>query len=327
MTSAKRPPTSNRGAEIRPQMVEEVSEASLTVHVDYVQVTFPRTGRFVVADLLGPWLPGEWMPAERGWLGYEMQLVGFGGARVLSSSRRPEVHVVIPGKACSALANEDMASLLGCVRERGGKVTRIDLAGDDFERVAEPVALREAVARGELVTHARTVDFYEALRGGGATLYVGAPSSRQRLRVYDKRAESDGEIDSVRWEIQAREEAAESLMAQLLDAGSPENWGLVWAGRLLAVADFREEGNESEQRVRTTWFSRLVGLAEKLSAYGPKAPRTLAQVVDWLFRQCAPSLATVVTAMGGDLEFLYELVRNGEARMGVRHRLLLNQRT
>lgn len=324
MTTAKRPPISDRGAEIRPP--ENGDEGFLSVHVDYVQVTFAATAAATVAEMLSTWLPGDWMQADRGWLGYESQLIGFGGARVLSSVRRPEVHVVIPGVACSALPNEVMAELLLGAANAGGKFTRADLAADDFARVAEPFEVRQAiVVNNELVSHARKVNFFESLRGDdGTTVYVGAPASRQRLRIYDKRAESDGEVDSVRWEIQAREEAAETLIAQLIAAPVAE-WGAVWAGRLVAVADFRVAGSETEERERVGWFQRLVGLAEKLGAYGPVPPRTLEQIRNWLVRQCAPSVATVITAFGGDTEFLFELVREGVARMGPRHRLLLNQ--
>lgn len=318
-------PTTDRGAHIR-SLNEQETEV-LKVHVDYLQVTFPNTTATTVADLLGTWLPGDWAQAERGWLGYESQLVGFGGARVLSSVRRPEVHAVIPGVACSGLANEVMYDLLlGCANA-GGKFTRVDLAGDDFVRVVEPLEVRAAIVhRDELVSHAHKVNLLEALRGDdGTTVYVGAPASRQRLRIYDKTAESGGAIDAVRWEIQAREQAAETLAAQLVAAGSVGNWGAVWAGRLVAVADFREPGAETEQRERVAWFRRLVGLAEKLGAYEPVPPRTLEQVRSWLIRQCAPSVATVITAVQGDTEFLFELVREGVARMGPRHRLLLNQ--
>lgn len=87
----------------------------------------------------------------------------------------------------------------------------------------------------------------------GATVYLGAPSSRQRLRVYDKYKESQGKTNSIRWELQCREQAAESMLHQLAEAG--DGWPIAARNRLVAFIDFREAGTEShtDRRPRLKW--------------------------------------------------------------------------
>ena len=63
---------------------------------------------------------------------------------------------------------------------------------------------------------------------GGCTLYVGAPRSERRLRLYDKCAESEGRYPkgTWRWEIICRHEAAEAL-ARLLESSEDETEALL----------------------------------------------------------------------------------------------------
>jgi DNA relaxase NicK len=59
-------------------------------------------------------------------------------------------------------------------------------------------------------------------RPSGSTLYVGAPSSASRLRLYDKAAESQGvyPLGTWRYEYQARSGVAGSVASGLADRGS-----------------------------------------------------------------------------------------------------------
>ena len=71
------------------------------------------------------------------------------------------------------------------------------------------------------------------------------------------------------------------------------------------------------------WFAGLVGDAAKARVYDPKPPRTVEEVKAWIDKQVAPSLAAVVAASGGDMDYMSHLVVTGRSRWKGKHRALL----
>ena len=210
----------------------------------------------------------------------------------------------------------------------GGKASRCDVNMDDYRRVIEPAAALAEIKGPNAVTHARA---WLEQHGGdvgseqmtGITVYVGAPSSRQRLRIYDKGLESDGELDCVRWEVQARKQAAETLVQQL----AVGDWPTVIRARLMAFIDFRDVDSHGdvEKRVRLPWWEKLMLGVKKGRVYLPKPIKTIEQVHSWLRDSIGPSLALVMAAFDGDLGFVTSIVDYGRVRWKPRHLAMLAQ--
>jgi len=173
----------------------------LSVGLHWMQFTMP--GTISQADTLAELnfcLPGSFEPATTGMLGYELHAVGTGGSHLLASERRPEHHVILPGKWLDSVATIPAMRLLSWITDNKGHLTRLDMAGDDSDKRVRRAALAEMVNQGCLVTHFKTVALHNNILGGkGNTMYVGAASSDRRLRIYDKDYESFGKTDSVRW--------------------------------------------------------------------------------------------------------------------------------
>jgi hypothetical protein len=255
--------------------------------------------------------------------GYTESYLGPGGIRILFTPERTDVHLVVPGAWLNASGTVGQRTVLEYLSSVSASFTRVDLQLTDEKAVATPRRVWDAMECGEGVTRVRKWSWMEA--GGestGSSVYVGSTKSQQRLLVYDKEAESHGEVRGVRWEFRARDEAAESLAAQLLDA---EDWGSIWAGRLLGFIDFRAvtETANSGRRPRLDWFEELVAGAVKMRGYPARPLRTLDDVRKWLLQQVAPSLAVVVMAAGGDLTPLIELASHGQTRIRGTHRAIL----
>lgn len=258
-----------------------------------------------------------------GLMGYSDSLLGVGGIRLLFAPGRQDVHLIVPGAFLSMVGSAGQREVLDYLVTHEATFTRIDLQLTDEREVASPRQVYDALNAGEAVTRAQYWEWIESLRlNPGTSVYVGSKTSMQRLVVYDKTAESDGQIRGVRWELRCRKQAAETLAPQL---HASESWGEVWAGRLLGFIDFRELNGDtnSARRPRLRWFEELVQGAEKMRGYPPKPIRTLDDVRAWLLRQVAPSLATVVLAEGGDIDPLLRLVQNGAPRMRAIHRAML----
>jgi len=301
----------------------------VVVGVDWVSVTFPGDldRVLLVASLALGCEAGDWVELEHGSYGYRRGLVGPGGAKVWwDAPGRDDVHVSLPGQACGVVGQDRLKNYLRQVTAAGGKATRLDLAMDDYERVVSPGDVLKALQGPDRVTHARDYLTQQGGRVGsseltGATVYLGAPSSRQRLRVYDKCLESGGKMDCVRWELQSRKEAAETMVQVLAD----QDWGQVMASRLVGFVDFREAAahSETEKRPRMSWFQELVGLVEKASAYLPKPVRTVDEAVEWLARAVGPTLAVAMQFWQGDLGPLSKIIRDGRENWKPKHKAML----
>jgi hypothetical protein len=295
---------------------EAGNSGGFEVKVDWLQFSvMGKSADDVEADMVG-FLPNGFVEVEAGFAGYEFQRVS-GPVRLLYSKRRPEVHVIFTGEGCDMLGGQEMQRLISYVRENGHP-SRVDLAGDDFNRVVSPADVRDAYKAGEVVSHAERWRFMENDKGG-TTFYLGSPSSRQQLRVYDKEVESAGVTASTRWELQARDDAAETLVMQL----ASEPWGDVFAGRLVQFVDFRDRGADGTvtRCPRVPWFETLVGQAKKALAYLPKPPRTVGEVEEWFRKYCAPMAAVLLKVGGGD--WLVDMMEDGRQRWRGRHRVLV----
>lgn len=318
------PPSSNTGAENRKRVVNGPDGKVL---VDWFAFTLREMAAEDVRDVVEGYIgePLLLRPGGRDW--YERCAVSPSGAFVCwnETGRMAEmgVHVELPGKACGVLDEAQTRGLAAYVVAKRGKFSRIDLAHDDYAWVRSPGEVHAACKSAEAVTRAQNFDLVQSTRAGveGVTLYVGARGGRQMLRVYDKNAESGGEIDAVRWELESRQEAADTLGRQLVLG----NWGALWARRVSSFIDFRDPDSsaEVERRTRLDWFSRLVGAAERASAYPARALMTMARVERWFAKQVAPMAAVLLQHYGGSVDQIESLIVAGRRKWGRRHVALL----
>jgi len=297
---------------------------SVTVHPSEDRPISVDQVQLAVTVALGAGL-GDWVQLEYGRWGYRKGMVGPGKAEIFwEAPGRGDVHFSLPGKACQLAGEDRVRHLLVFAIAYGGKATRADINLDDYGREVAPAEVLDAIQGPDVVTHARKWLIQQGGQVGsreltGATAYLGQPSSRQRLRTYDKGLESGGEMDCVRWELQSRHEAADSLIRLLADPA--KKWSEVVVSRLVSFVDFRNASahSEVEKRPRLPWYERLIRGAEKASAYPVKAARTAFEVVDWLDHAIAPSLAVAMEVFKGDLSEFVGLMNRGRSRWKPRH--------
>jgi len=305
---------------------EDLPDSDLSGHFAFEHGEFLKDAQLAASLALGC-ESGDWTETASGFYGYQKGLVGPGGARFWwDAPGRDDCHIRFPGQACQIAGQVRLVHFLRYSEEHRGRATRCDIAIDDYRRVVSPGQVLEAIQGPDVVTHAKK---WLTQVGGnvgskektGVTEYLGSPTSRQRLRVYDKGLESGGELDCVRWELESRKEAAETMAAAL----AHKDWGQVMTSRLVGFVDFRDSGSHSEveNRDRLGWFQELVGMAQKASAYLPKVPRTIEEVVDWVDRAVGPTLAVAMKFWQGDLAPLSGILRNGESRWKPKHRAMV----
>lgn len=129
---------------------------------------------------------------------------------------------------------DGVARAIRTVDVEGRSIARLDLqatlpyaGADELIQKLEPSGRYQAVR-------------YHAVNRRGHTLYVGAPSSAARLRVYNKTAEAgivapDGS-ELVRYELQCRDKYADAAYRALL-AGAEDEYFMHWLRKMLRDTD------------------------------------------------------------------------------------------
>lgn len=194
-------------------MLQQPMLSQVEVGVDWVTATWSRgaEGDTKLARLYG-W---QLRVASEGNDRKPQSILGYEGWRCggIFAGTRHDSHMMV---VSSSQAHElwEMPGLLDDV-----KFTRLDLQvtawpvnpmestwAKDFARVAE------TVNRELPKTRRRTITLYQDNKGG-ATVYVGAPSSDERLCVYDKGAESEDEryAGAIRYEYRSKGSCADRV--------------------------------------------------------------------------------------------------------------------
>jgi phage replication initiation protein len=183
----------------------------MAVSIDWLGWTFFPKGSDWIGELsreLVGLFGVEGWERKGGWQGYECSarvdgaIVAWGGA-----AQRGSVHVELPGSVCQSV--RDWGAVAKWLTEVEARITRVDIAGDDYfgERVNVEWAIAQFHAGG-FVTQgrppaARLVD--DLGSGSGRTLYVGRRENGKLCRVYEKGKELGDRLSTwVRFEVEWR---------------------------------------------------------------------------------------------------------------------------
>ncbi len=295
-----------------PHGLDPDAEAPVVVRVDWFSFTVREASRSAleraVSEALGcgrdAW--GDAGPRQR----YEMSREGPCGSFIAFSRGRPDLHVRLPGKACGRADQESLRRLFAWAKANNGKPTRIDLAIDDMQERCGPRFVKEQfegpTRRSRVKYSCLTV---KSTRDGdriGESLHLGSMSSTRCLNVYDKRLESQGQIQATRWELRSKDERACAVLDELVVR---DDWGRVACEQLVDLVDFREESGN-----RCAWFADLVGDAEAARLVQEKPEPDISRMIAYVRKQVAPTLCVLMHFVRGDLGAFVELLGLEAAR-------------
>lgn len=202
---AKRPPAASS-----PRGVTRGEPEGFTCLVDFLTFTVALPVETVLQSLSGLIRGFVVKPRDRGVFGFSesaelvgLGLVGWGGAAVAGRCM-----VSLSGAGCAAV--DDFAELASLLERWGARITRCDLAYDDFLSASVSVdRARDWYERGGFDLRARrpSATFVDDLgSGAGRTLYIGRRGSGKLCRVYEKgRAFGDPRSSWVRCEVEWRD--------------------------------------------------------------------------------------------------------------------------
>ena len=209
----------------------------------------------------------------------------------------------LPGEVWRVTNSSQQRRLCQLVGMLGARVTRLDLAVDDWNRSLPLEEVGAAVKRGQCLGYLRWAIVESSAKKGlprGYSVTLGSPSSDRRLVFYDKLAESGGLIPTKRVELRLRDERAQGVWERLEKAGF-DCYSI--AATVVGSVDFRarrDNDKHAGRRPRLSWWSDFL---RRISVTPAKLPpvgirKSLQRTLDWLARQVSGSLAIVSQVVG-----------------------------
>lgn len=201
-------------------------------------------------------------------------------------------------------------------------LTRIDIAVDDHSGLLDLDTIAAKVEHGEIRTRLRAKTELRGLADTeGHTIYIGAPSSNTRIRIYDKQAQMQTVSPWVRVEMVLRHGDAQRFQSLVLDSVPVDAPNRNQEIALLGVSVLRDklafielvDANIS-RCPESPWWTEFLAGAQAVHLEGqPVEIPSLEQASAWMHKQAAPTLTLLYALLGN--AWLEDLLLDGYQRM------------
>jgi len=297
---------------------------------------------------------------EFGFWSYDRHILWPSGVKLLFHSTEEgsdltlgRIAVEIPGGALDGVDLWQVLMFMQALREHDFQCSRLDIYFDDGQRVVTPMSLydltfEECLFTGEPIRHdvvgfrmvrkvtisnrkGRTQD--EVSFGKRGKLGCG-----KYLRVYDKKLESGGANNAVRWELELSDYRAQRAFNAILDSLGSEvsiaDWKPAWTvhvlGGLIAWAvDFkiRVKGKKNLERLeRYPFWQAILNRLGSAHLAAKQIIRSVEKGVEWVKRGVTGTLQMIRLALGDEvaLPLVVDLMC-GEDRLRPVHRRAVSE--
>lgn len=311
---------------------------TLRVLVDWVSGTFKTlTSPEQLSDALGlPW--HLFVQMDRGNFGYRKQY-RFGHISIYYDGNADMgIHLEMSGQGCrefETLSQNGWDYLFQYILYYG-HFTRLDVAIDDFEGYFTIGKVVDYVRKGlcsSKFKKAITIEsnYISDGKSAGQTVYFGSPSSRIKVRFYDKlneRLQAGKEIEPGiefwnRTEVELRDERANMMAEEILN--NPVLGDAV-TGVLKNYITFKRKGTDSNKSrwPNVDWWQKFVGDVEKIKLTHVAPDRTVSRIKNWIDKQTPRSLAVLFRALGEDYYYIQQLIEKGLEQLTEQDEAIIN---
>ena len=254
-----------------------------------------------------------------GGMGYDCSATILENGRVYwhSSRQAMGIHVRLNAQSLD-LVEMTPIGLLNRVFDWEAKITRIDIAFDDFDGLLDIDEIHRKALAGELVTRwtkVSRVNGSELATGRkiGDTVNLGARSSEAFLRIYDKKLEREtkgvdvSDVESwTRVEIELKSGKAQAFGGLLADTARSldQEPGELCAQLLYGLVDFKDQGTQSDTNksrwLTSEWWSKFIDTSSKLVLSIAKRAKNLDDAKRWIRRSVASTIGMIVLSKPDD---------------------------
>ena len=207
--------------------------------------------------------------------------------------------------------------------DESANVSRIDIACDDqdgylnMEQIVEKVQTNELNSR---MTKRSVIVSYDGTRRSGSTVYIGAPSSDFRIRIYDKALEEGVEGHWVRVELVMRQKNANAFIEQAVSAPSIGKLAAQVVNDKLSFIE-RDDSNISRYTV-CDWWREFVDELEAVRLVARcVVQHSVERIENWVDAQIGPSLAIITRTLGWP--HLFEIAHTAVSRLSQKQSALI----
>lgn len=221
------------------------------------------------------------------------------------------------GLACEVEDFSDLDNLLMLVYKKIleiGWFTRLDVAVDDYgcnyftcQEINSILDERDYVAKFRIYEADISRDCQSNVTG--YTIYCGArKTSDIFLRIYDKRLEQlhkqpDKVLsDWVRWEFELKDERADSFARCIVEGAFFADCAVSLLNGYMRFI-IRDNSNTTRCSTLPKWKEFVQGV-KGLRLSVSKKQKSVERSLNWIERQCMPTIAGLCVAEGGSLEFV-----------------------
>lgn len=324
--------------------------------IDWLEFTVHDLSVDKIINLILKLNKDDFMELKKGRFGYQKQKIWNTGTLFLlynleSGCDNMGVHVILTGQACRIYEkNQPVESIIKNAKRTRmkHKFTRIDIAIDDtsetlikfdnFLQYSENGYVSSLWYKYSMLIEKRLSDVAML----GRTLYYGSKKSAIFMRVYDKKLEQikkakvsqqkkdellKEQSDWTRMEIVFREERANMAADYLLLRGEV---GELIKGVLNHYIRFVEPNpqskNQQKRRWNTaSWWEQIIDGVGKIKLSQKQAERRIEDMQDWITKQISPTLAAILEATEGDMQWLVGVIAQGSGRLKNKHKQAIQQ--
>ena len=194
-------------------------------------------------------------------------------------------------------------------------VSRIDIACDDrkgflnMEEIVEKVQANEINSR---MTKRSVIVSFDGTQRSGSTIYLGAPSSDFRVRIYDKALEEGVDGHWIRVELVMRHKNAAAFVEQMNSAPSVGKLAAQVVNDKFSFIE-RDDSNITRCTVCGWWQSFVDELESVRLVARCVVQHSVERIENWIESQVGPSLAVILNTLGWP--HLFELAHAAAGRL------------
>lgn len=299
--------------------------------IDWLQFTIKdRTYIDVIVSILQYDL-NLFQTLPKGMMGYKSQ-TAFDNIKVLFDGKEDMgVHVILSGKGCRQYeTKESILWLLDRINENKGKLTRIDIALDDFKGNLIPFKkIKKDIIKGNIITKWKSsLEYNKRDTNGkmlGETISLGSRTSDTYLRIYDKALEQGHDGIWNRIELEIKKKNAEEIQNILNEYTVATIFKGVLNNYLRIVQPHETDTNKSRWKTQPYW-EKLINGIDKIKLTQKKEEKSIDEKKEWIKKQVGPTMAIVSILENGDDAFFKEVINESIDKMKPKHqRIIINE--
>ena len=203
-------------------------------------------------------------------------------------------------------------------------VSRLDIACDDREGFLNMEEIVEKVQANEInsrMTKRSVIVSFDGTQRSGSTIYLGAPSSDFRVRIYDKALEEGVDGHWIRVELVMRHKNAAAFVAQMNSAPSVGKLAAQVVNDKFSFIE-RDDSNITRCTVCGWWQSFVDELESVRLVARCVIQHSVERIENWIESQVGPSLAVILNTLGWP--HLFELAHAAAGRLSARQLSLIS---